>query len=74
MNKILIYEGALVILCWSDGHIQSRWCGDVGNIIQMATSDVPSLAWMCCLEQGRMEQEIYSKERNTGRIPRHDTR
>jgi hypothetical protein len=73
VNVIFIMEGALVILSWSDAHIQSRWCGDVGNIIQMAASVVSSLAWVCCLEQGRREQETCSKEICTGSVPRRDT-
>ena len=51
LNTICILEGALEILSLSDGHTDSRWCGDVGNIIQMATSVVPSLARMYCLER-----------------------
>ena len=61
VNAIFILEGVLVILSWSDSHIYSRWCGDVGNIIQMATSVVPSLVWMCCLEQVRIGGEMCSK-------------
>lgn len=56
----LIWEGVLVILSWSDGHIQCRWCGDASNIIQMATSVVPSLAWTCCSEKQMVGQEICS--------------
>jgi hypothetical protein len=61
VNGIFILEGVLVILSWSDGHIESRVCGDVGYIIQMAISVVPSLAWMCCLENVRIVREICSK-------------